>query len=182
MGVYGVFRAAKQLLAMGKSPRLPGLLCVQQETCAPMVAAWREGAEKIEPHHVVQNPVGIAQAILRGNPTRSYPPVREIVLESGGTFTSVSEREIREARETVEDLEGIRPCFSASTALAGLIKQVRAKEFPVNESVLVNLTGSDRMPEGEESRCHYLKRCGGGWTPEDPSDEETRSHWDGDAG
>ena len=49
--------------------------------------------------------------------------MHRIVIESGGGIVSVSEEEIREARRMVEELEGVSPCFSASTAVAGLIKQ-----------------------------------------------------------
>ena len=52
MGVYGVSRAAEQLYTMGRIDRLPHLLCVQQETCAPMVSAWEAGAERIRPEDI----------------------------------------------------------------------------------------------------------------------------------
>lgn len=166
MGVYGVFKGAKELRAMGHIDRLPGLLCVQQETCAPMVHAWEDGAERIRPEHIVPRPTGIAQAILRGNPTRAYPPVREIVLESGGTFVSVSEREIRQGRRSVEELEGISPCFSAATALAGLVKLRRLGELPAEDTVLVNLTGSDRPQTASLGDARWLKRSNGSWLSE----------------
>ncbi|MBI3736422.1 pyridoxal-phosphate dependent enzyme [Candidatus Sumerlaeota bacterium] len=179
MGVHGTFKGAKELLAMKKITRLPRLLCVQQETCAPMVKAWSEGAETIQPRHIVERPTGIASAILRGNPQRAYPHVRKSVLESGGTMTAVSETEIREARAMVEELEGISPCFSASAAVAGWIKLARRKEIPPEHVVLINLTGSDRKAAASEARFHWLKREGNGWTPENPGDEVTRALWNG---
>ncbi|MBI1784823.1 pyridoxal-phosphate dependent enzyme, partial [Candidatus Sumerlaeota bacterium] len=179
MGVHGTFKGAKELLAMKKITRLPRLLCVQQETCAPMVKAWCEGAETIQPRHIVERPTGIASAILRGNPQRAYPHVRKSVLESGGTMTAVSETEIREARAMVEELEGISPCFSASAAVAGWIKLARRKEIPPEHVVLINLTGSDRKAAASEARFHWLKREGNGWTPENPGDEVTRALWNG---
>src|SRR3954452_15069733 len=101
MGVYGVYKGANELRALGRSERPPRLLCVQQETCAPMISAWEDDSEVIRPEHIVERPTGIAQAILRGNPSRAYPHVREIVVESGGGFVAVSESEIREARDQV---------------------------------------------------------------------------------
>ena len=89
MGVYGVHRAAVQMHAIGVADRVPRLLCVQQDTCAPMVSAWNDAAEAIRPQDIVERPVGIASAILRGNPTRAYPPVRRIVLDTGGTMVAV---------------------------------------------------------------------------------------------
>ena len=125
MGVFGTFKAAQQLQGLGRIARLPRLLCVQQESCSPMVHAWKEGSEAIQPHHIVANPSGIAKAILRGDPTGAYPRMRRIVGETNGTFAAAGEPQIREARQMVEQLEDISPCFSASTALAGLIRQVR---------------------------------------------------------
>jgi threonine synthase len=177
MGVYGVFNAARQLHALGRSDRLPRLLCVQQETCAPMVSAWADGSDRIRPEHIVHRPTGIADAILRGNPTNAYPHVRRIVLESGGTFVAVSENEIREARQWVEDLEGISPCFSASAALAGMAKLRRQGALPREETVLVNLSGGDRQDRASPATAHWLKRSESGWIPEDPADEFTRALW-----
>jgi threonine synthase len=166
MGVYGVFKGAKELHALGRIDRLPRLLCVQQETCAPMVSAWNDGAERIGPEHIVERPTGIAQAILRGNPTRAYPPVREIVAESRGTFVAVDEDEIRHARRAVEELEGISPCFSAATAMAGLVKLRRVGELAADDTVLVNLTGSDRQAPASVSGARWLKRSNGAWVGE----------------
>jgi threonine synthase len=166
MGVYGTYKGAKELLAIGHIPRLPRLLCVQQEECAPMARAFAEGSATIEPRHVVKNPKGIAEAILRGDPTRAYPPVRAIALESRGDIVAVSESEIREARRLVEDLEGLSPCFSASTAMAGLIKQIRQGKFPAGDTVMINLTGADRIGEAPPQELVWMRRGPTGWEKE----------------
>jgi threonine synthase len=144
MGVYGVFKAAKEMRQIGRIRQLPRLLCVQQESCAPMARAFAEGSAEIRPDHRVATPTGIAEAILRGDPTRAYKPVRRIVLESGGGFAAVSEAEIRAARRAVETLEGISTCFSAAAAVAGLMKLARAGGIAKSAVVMVNLTGADR--------------------------------------
>jgi threonine synthase len=178
MGVYGTYKGARELVQMGKITRLPRLLCVQQETCAPLVRAFSEGSPDCRPEHVVARPTGIAEAILRGDPRRVYPYVRHIVLESGGTMTAVSEAEIREARTMILELEGVDACFSASTAFAGLLKLVRKDQFPKNDTVLVNLTGGDR-PRAAASKPYWLQRSGTGWAPEDLSDPRTPVVWSG---
>jgi len=177
MGVYGTFKGAKELLQLGRIDRLPHLLCVQQESCSPMVAAWNDDSEHIRAEHIVSRPRGIANSILRGDPTRAYPYIRQIVKDSGGAFSKVSETEIRDARRMVEELEGVSPCFSASTALAGLIKLVRDGGFPRNNTVLINLTGGDRDCIAANSDAHWLSRSGNSWTPQDSNDEQTISLW-----
>lgn len=163
MGVYGVYKAAGELCALGLLERAPRLLCVQQDTCAPMVTAWRDGSEEIRPADVVPRPTGIAEAILRGDPTRAYPHVRRIVLESGGTFVSVSEHEIRDAFDLVEELEGITPCFAAAAAVAGLSKLRLEGCVDETETVLVNLTGGAREGTPPTAATRWLERTPDGW-------------------
>lgn len=169
MGVYGTYNAAKQLQGLGRIDRLPRLLCVQQESCAPMARAFSEGSATIQPQHIVARPAGIAESILRGDPTQTYPLIRSMVLESKGDFAMVSNAEIREARQMVEDLEGISPCFSASTALAGLIRLVRQQNFPKGDTVLINLTGADRPRTFETDHIRWVQRDSSGWAVEAPS-------------
>ncbi|MGQ0634990.1 MAG: threonine synthase [Planctomycetaceae bacterium] len=166
MGVYGAYKGARELVEMKCIERVPRLLCVQQETCAPMVRAWNDGQETIRPEHIVHRPTGIAQAILRGNPTRAYPHLRRVVVESGGNFVAVTEQNIREARLMVEELEGISPCFSASAALAGVIRMVRQEMLSGRDTVVVNLTGGDRQPAASPQTVRWLKRSAQGWVPE----------------
>ena len=177
MGVYGTYKGARELTRMGRIAGPPRLLCVQQETCAPMVRAFGDGSPVIRPGDVVRQPTGIAEAILRGDPTKAYPHVREIVIESRGTFVAVSEADIREARRMVEELEGLSPCFSASAALAGVVRLVRRGDFPRGDTVVVNLTGSDRKPTPAATKIHWLRAAGDEWEPEDPEDEVTQALW-----
>jgi threonine synthase len=170
MGVYGTYKGARELRAMGRVARLPRLLCVQQETCAPMVRAFEAGSEVIRPQDIVERPVGIASAILRGDPSRVYPYVRKIVLESEGTFTAVSESEIREACKMVEELEGIQPCFTASSAVAGVVKLAQSGRIPSAHTVMINLTGGDRPPQPPARHVHWLQRTSSGWQPEGNTD------------
>jgi len=168
MGVYGAYKGAKEMLQMKRIQQLPRLLCVQQESCAPMARAFADGSPGIRSRDLVARPSGIAEAILRGNPTRAYPHVRRIVLESSGGFVIVNEKEIREARETIENAEGLSPCFSASAAMAGVIKLRREDSFPRNDVVLVNLTGADRSEIEQSSRIEWLERSSAGWITQAP--------------
>ncbi len=178
MGVYGVFKGAKELLSMGLVPTLPRLLCVQQDTCNPMVNAFKANSEIIRPQDIVERPRGIAKAILRGNPTRVYPYIRKIVLESRGTFVEVTEQEIRDARYMVEDLEGLSPCFNAAAAVAGLVHMAKKGNISRQETVLVNLTGGDRVPGNQPQNIHWLERTSSGWQPADEDDPVLKELWE----
>jgi len=163
MGVYGVHKAAIQLHSLGVAKKVPHLLCVQQQTCAPMVSAWRDGSKSIRERDIVRRPTGIAAAILRGDHTRAYPHVRRVVVETEGDFVSVSEDEIREARRLVEDLEGVSPCFAAAAAVAGVAQMRRDDRIGEDEVVLVNLTGSDREGTPPTPETRWLTRSQEGW-------------------
>jgi len=168
MGVYGAYKGARELRAMGRTDGVPRLLCVQQESCAPVSRAFLEGAATVRPQLVVRRPNGIAKAILRGDPMRSYPYIQSMVLESQGTCAIATEDEIRTARSMVLEYEGIDICFSAATAMAGLVGLVRRGDFPLSDTVLVNLTGADREPNTGGRRV-YLRRVDDGWEPENPA-------------
>src|SRR5918998_3106179 len=116
------------------------------------------------------------KVVLRGNPEKVYPYVRQIVNESNGAFAAVSESEIRETRSMVEEMEGLSPCFTSSAALAGMIRMLRKGALPPTDTVLVNLTGRDREP-ASPGRIHWLKASGDGWEPADPNDETTQQLW-----
>ncbi len=144
MGVWGAWRGAQQLYGMGLLQRLPRLACVQQATCAPMVRSWRAGSPITRQEDVVPQPLGIAEAILRGNPTATYPHLYSIVRESGGTFEEVTDDEILEAQRLVLELEGIEACESAATTVAALKKMAKAGTVRRDDVVFVNLTGAHR--------------------------------------
>jgi threonine synthase len=163
MGVYGVYKGAKEAAALGWSERAPRLLCAQQMSCRPMVHAWEEDAESIRPHHIVARPSGIAEAILRGNPTKAYPHIRRIVLESGGTMLAVDEQEIRAAQALVLEDEGVSICPAAGTAVAALLKLARTRADLAEARILVNLTGSLRERQPVAPVDHWLERIESGW-------------------
>lgn len=169
MGVYGAYKGARELLEMGQIHQLPRLLCVQQESNRPMVRAFEAGSPVIRPEDVVARPSGIARGILRGDPSRVYPCVRQMVLDSRGTMVAVSEQEIRDAQRMVEEMEGIRCCFNASAAVAGLGRLVREGRFPTDETVVVNLTGSERQAI-PPARVSWLERQGDRWRLENPQE------------
>lgn len=163
MGVMGVYKGAKELCAIGELATLPRLLCAQQASCAPMVHAWNEGSSVICEHHVVTQPSGIAMAILRGNPSKAYPYVYEAVQESGGEFRAVDEDAIRHARRLVLQHEGVDICYSAATAVAAMMQRARDGLFSRHETILVNLTGSDRRVEMTPNSGIPMHRVDQGW-------------------
>lgn len=181
MGVHGTWQGANEFCEMGVIERPPRLLCVQQDTCCPMVKAFEAGSPVIRPEDVFAHPTGLASAILRGDPTRVYPTMRKLVMASGGTFRAVSAEQLEEARSMVRELEGIDPCYAASTAVAGLIDMAREGRVPPDDTVLINLTGGERPDRKPPSVVHWLVRHNDEWVPEEPGNSVTRELWEGSA-
>lgn len=163
LGVDGTYKGARELLELSHIDRLPRLLCVQEDTCAPQVRAWEEGCKSLEPRHVVHQPRGIAWAIHRGDSTRAYPYLREKVEHSRGTYCAVSEAEIRSAHALVRELEGIDVCFNAAAAVAGTMKEAQRGTISPDDTVMVNLTGKPRSPHTVTQRITWLHRQDRGW-------------------
>jgi threonine synthase len=120
----------------------PRYLCVQQESCAPMVTAWAAGRRVIARSDIVRKPTGIAKAILRGDPSGAYPYLSARVAESGGAFTSVNVPQIRSAQAALLR-RGVPACPAGAAALAGVRKAARAGQLRRDDVVLVNVTGTD---------------------------------------
>lgn len=167
MGVHGVDKTAKEALALGLADKAPSLLCAQQLSCRPMVQAWDEDSPTIQPHHIVKRPAGIAEAILRGNPSKAYPIIREIVIESGGTMIAVSDDEIRAAQAHVHEDEGIKICPSAATAVAAIAKLAAQDNALAGQTILVNLTGSVREGAVPAPIDQWWERDGDKWVVAD---------------
>lgn len=158
MGVYGTAKGAQELVTMGRIARSPRMVCVQQASCAPMSRAFAEDAPEIRPHHIVDNPDGIAKAILRGNPSGCYPYVYEMLKKTDGTAVVVTEEEIREARALLVAREGLDCCYNAATTIAALKKLAADGTVGRDECVLLNLTGG---PEPEQEAAQKATTAAG---------------------
>ncbi|WP_277681911.1 threonine synthase [Saccharomonospora azurea] len=144
MGLLGGFKGAVEYRELGRLSRVPAFMAVQQETCAPMAHAFSEQAERIQPHHIIENPSGLAHAILRGNPTGTYPYIRDMCLQTGGRILAAEVDRIRRAQRLLADVAGVQVCYASSTALAGAMRAAEQGHLDGDSVVLVQLTGADR--------------------------------------
>lgn len=142
MGALGVYEMATKMMKSGLIDRIPSLMCVQQNTCDPMVRAFLAGKKEILPEHIVNNPTGIAKAILTGNPSVCYPSLYKVVTETHGSFISVGEDEIKSAQNHLNNNEDIMATPDGSVALAGFLKYAESHKAEMkNKNILINITG-----------------------------------------
>jgi len=124
-------------LALGFIERMPRLVGVQAEGSAPLVKAWREGKEEIEP--IV--PHTLADSIAVGIPRDRVKALRA-VRETGGEFVAVSDEEILDAMRILARGVAVFAEPAGAAGFAGLVKLVRQGRIDPEERIVVMVTGN----------------------------------------
>lgn len=145
MGPLGVYKGFRELRQMGLIDKIPAIAVIQAEGCAPMVDSFRQGLEHVIP---VDSPQTHIETLATGNPGRTYTLLRERVLETNGTFESVSDEEAFRAMHVLAKMEGLSTEPAAAVAFAGLFKLVRSGQIKPGDTIVVNCTGHT-MPAEE---------------------------------
>jgi threonine synthase len=145
MGPLGVYKGFRELKQMGLIERIPAIAPIQADGCAPMVHSFRQGLETAVP---VTTPKTRIETLATGDPGRSYTLLRERVLNTKGTFESVTDEEAFRAMHALAKMEGISVEPAAGTAFAGLFKLIRAGVIKPTDTIVVNCTGHT-MPAEE---------------------------------
>lgn len=138
LGPVGVAKGYREMLEMGLTDRLPGMIAVQAEGCAPMVQAWKDDLEEAKP---VTNPKTHIETLATGTPGRSYGLLRREMKEHGGLFESVTDEEAFRAMHVLAKMEGVSAEPASAVAFAGLFKLIRAGVIKSTDTVVVNCTG-----------------------------------------
>ena len=134
--MLGVYVGLNDLMKAGVIDKLPKLIAVQTESCAPVYNAFQEGKVDIES---VEPQVTIAEGIAANAPRRGKQ-LLECVRETGGTCIVVSESEIKTALvEMCQMGFFIEP--TAAVAVAGAKKYIR-NHATDDEKIVSTLTGS----------------------------------------
>jgi threonine synthase len=145
MGPLGVYKGFRELRQMGLIDKIPAIAAIQSDGCAPMVQSFREGLETATP---VVSPRTHIETLATGDPGRAYTLLRQHVLETNGTFESVSDEEAFRAMHVLAKMEGLSTEPAAAVAFAGLFKLVRSGQIKPGETIVVNCTGHT-MPAEE---------------------------------
>ncbi|UCC85207.1 MAG: threonine synthase [Gemmatimonadota bacterium] len=91
--LLGAYLGFTELLRAGVIERVPRLVAVQAENCAPLYRAFTESLEEIPS---IETSETLADGIAIAEPVRGRQIVRA-VLDSGGSFLTVSETEMLES-------------------------------------------------------------------------------------
>ena len=117
-GILGIWKAFEEMAAMGwlTDDSRPRMVCVQSEGCAPVVKAYHEGKDRIEPW---PDPQTIAAGLRVPGPFAD-DLILQVVRQSGGTALTVSDDEIRAGVREMAELEGVFACPEGAGTLAAL--------------------------------------------------------------
>ncbi len=91
-GVCGFSKSFSELRKIGVSESVPKILSVLPDGCAPIVNAFNTGASFFTPNFIVRNPRTSVTTLANGDPSFSYPYVRQTVLESDGHMEKYQNR------------------------------------------------------------------------------------------
>ena len=138
LGVIGVAKGFRELKQMAFIDKIPGVIAIQAEGCAPMVNAWKQDLEDAEP---ISNPKTHIETLATGTPGRSYNFLRKQMKDFRGMFESVTDEEAFRAMHVLAKMEGISAEPAAAAAFAGLFKLIRAGVIRSTDTVVVNCTG-----------------------------------------
>ncbi|MDD5473137.1 MAG: threonine synthase [Candidatus Methanoperedens sp.] len=116
--IYSIYEAFRELSLVGITDKIPRIIGVQVENCAPVVNAWENGLSEIIP---VPDPDTIATAIACGDPIDGLAALRAI-RDSGGCAVRVSDSEALSARDILAR-NGIFVEPSGAVAYAGFMKK-----------------------------------------------------------
>jgi threonine synthase len=116
--IWSIYEAFRELALVGITDKIPMMIGVQVENCAPVVNAWENELSEIIP---VRNPDTIATAIACGDPIDGLAALKAI-RDSGGFAVKVSDEEALSARDRLAR-NGIFVEPSGAVAYAGFLKK-----------------------------------------------------------
>jgi len=130
--LYGSYIGLKELQHEKIIQKLPKIIGIQAENCAPLVTIWKNNSETLEN---ITTKETIAEGIAIANPIR-FKDILFAINETDGDLITVKEKEIKEALDqTLKKGYYIEP--TSAVAIAGF-KKYHARR---NERIVLPLTG-----------------------------------------
>ena len=133
-GLIGMWKAFQELQEIGwLGDKLPRMVAVQAEGCAPIVKAFDEGARHAE---LWENASTIAAGIRVPVAVGDFL-ILDALRESGGFAVSVSDEKIMEAQSRCAKREGMLLCPEGAATLAAYEQEVASGRIESHQSVVL---------------------------------------------
>lgn len=139
-GLIGMWKAFAELTALGwlKSNRLPRMVSVQSDGCAPIVRAFESGSRFAEPFanaHTVASGLRVPAAV-------GDFMILDAIRESSGRAIAVAESKLGQWLKLAVSLEGIAFCPETAACVGALETLVAEKWIKPDERVVIFNTGA----------------------------------------
>lgn len=131
--LLGAYYGFKELLENGLIDKMPKIVAIQADNCAPLSKAFRTGEESAVP---VANTGTLAEGIAIAAPARSQQ-ILEAVRNTDGTFISIKEDEILSAQAGLS-AKGFYVEITSAVNYAGYLKYKKSRE----EKISIPLCGA----------------------------------------
>ncbi|MEH7225694.1 threonine synthase [Bacillus sp. JJ1566] len=135
--LMGAYIAFQELLANGQIEKMPKILAVQADNCAPIMQAFAEGRDTVEP---VEHSGTLAEGIAIAAPARGTELLHAIRV-TGGDIIGVSEESILEARKQLA-LKGIYVEITSAANYAGYLQYVEKYPELKDQQLVFPLCGA----------------------------------------
>lgn len=140
LGAIAIFKAFEELIALGwvKADRQPRLIVTQYEGCAPIVEAFRTGAERTGIwENITSLPGGLKSAAPLGGRA-----ALQLLRTTGGTAVAVSNEDALNAVARIAEAEGLFVCPESATTLVGLEQAIADGKVGPDERIVLVATGN----------------------------------------
>lgn len=139
VGIIGIYKALKELQALGwiAKDKMPRLVAVQAEGCAPIVKAWKE---KQKESQFWENSKTIAFGINVPKAIGDFL-VLEAIYETNGCAIAIDDSSLIEEMENVAVMEGAFICPEGASTFAAARRLREAGWIKENEIVVAMNTG-----------------------------------------
>lgn len=140
VGIIGIYKALQELKSLGwlKTDKMPRLVAVQSEGCAPIVKAWEAGLDYSE---YWENSETIAFGINVPKALGDFL-VLQAIYETQGCAIAVDDRSLLAAQKSIAENEGAFICPEGAATLAA-VDQLRENNWiKAEETVVILNTGT----------------------------------------
>jgi threonine synthase len=139
-GLIGMWKAFAELQSLGwlQAEKLPRMIAVQSDGCAPMVRAFAENERFAQPW---ENAATCASGLRVPSAVGDFM-ILDAVRESGGEAVAVPENRIADTMRCASGLDGIALCPEAAAGVLAAEMLVANKKIRRDERVVLFNTGS----------------------------------------
>ncbi|QUH25944.1 threonine synthase [Serpentinicella alkaliphila] len=135
--LLGVYIGLLELLEYGLISKLPKIIGVQAENCAPIFRAFVDGKEVVDP---VENYGTKAEGIAIADPKRGKQ-ILEAISKTNGTIITAKEEKILEAQKLLAK-KGLYVEVTTAATLAAYLEYIKENNEISNQNVIIPLCGA----------------------------------------